>query len=874
MPRAQPVAVALNANTNRQDGITGSVVSELQAGPRSGELPQETLEWFKGDELRARVFFEKYALKATDGSPLEMIPPDMWRRIAREIAGVEPTQEKQGEWYEKFYWLLEDFRFVPGGRVMFGAGNPRKVTLINCYYLPVKDDSIEGIFETAGDMARTYSYGGGVGVDISILRPRGSPVHNSALTSTGSISFMELYSLVTGTIGQAGRRGALMITMRIEHPDIPGFIGIKDDPERRNVRYANISVKVTDQFMKAVQDNADWEFWYPELMYPGDIEKDFGTRAIERALDMLRDRQREHPEDNLFVEIDPVHQSPYDYPSMYQYWTTTNELRKRKVYNVMKARDIFDELVERAWSSAEPGMIFWSTVKEESPSEYEPKLAVQGTNPCSEQPLEPYGACNLGNINLASIVREPFTEKAAIDWDLLERIVRYAVRFLDDVLDYNRDKHPLKEQREHSMYGRRIGLGVTGLADMFAMLRVRYDSEDALRIADQVFSKIKEWSYDESSNISAEKGPFPAFNADKHVKMPFVSRLPDQLKDKIVAQGLRNVALLTVPPVGSGSILAGVSSGIEPIFAVSYRRRSESLSKKEYKVYHPTVKAYMDKFNLNDDSKLPDYFVAAHEIDPEFRVKMQATIQRHVDSAISSTVNLPQDISKEEVAKIYRMAWETGCKGITVYREGSREDVLVAEGEQVSEQKAQAVEIKAGMPKPRARSFRLYGITYKFKTEAGNLYVTVNKNGEGRPFEVFVQIGKSGSTLGSLAEAIGRLVSLALRSGVDPHDVIDQLKDIKSVPTRQEGGVIINSIPDAIAKALEVAVKEDVRSEGHEGGVFLSLGLEEKKEEPGRGGDDSELEKDAYDICPVCGGVMIKVGSCATCMSCGYSTCS
>ena len=868
---------SLHINSNRGGEIGTNVVSRLEAGSRQDELPRETLEWFKGDELRARVFFEKYALKSTDGRPLELTPPEMWRRIAHEIASVEPTEEKRREWEEKFYWLLEDFRFVPGGRVMFGAGNPRKVTLINCYYIPIKEDSIEGIFEAAREMARTYSYGGGVGVDISILRPKGSPVHNSALTSTGSISFMELYSLVTGTIGQSGRRGALMITIRVEHPDVLEFIKIKDDPERRNVRYANISVKVTDQFMKAVKDGADWELWYPELMYPDDIERDFGVRSKDQALEILRRRQAENPGEAIFVEIDPVYQNPYDYPAEYQYWVTTGELRKRVVYRRVKAKEIFDELVKRAWSSAEPGIIFWSTVKEESPSEYDQKLAVQGTNPCSEQPLEPYGACNLGNINLASVVKDPFSEGASIDWGMLERIVRYAVRFLDDVLDYNRDKHPLKEQSEHSMYGRRVGLGVTGLADMLAMLRVRYDSEEALKIVDQVFSKIKEWAYDESAELAAEKGPFPAFRADKHLKRPFVARLPDHIKSKIAEKGLRNVALLTVPPVGSGSILAGVSSGIEPIFAISYKRRSESLSKKEYKVYHPTVKLYMEKFNVKDESDLPDFFVTAHQIDPEFRVRMQATIQRHVDSAISSTVNLPKDITVDKIAKVYMLAWETGCKGITVYREGSREDVLVAEeGREAAEEKEEAPR-PAGVPKPRARSYKLYGVTYKFRTEAGNLYVTVNKNGEGRPFEVFLQIGKSGSTHGSLAEAIGRLVSLALRSGVDPYDVIDQLKDIKSVPMRQEDlGIVINSIPDAVARALEMSMGEEIRGGEPEGGAggltFLPLTPEEKPRGSEEKGD--ELERGAYDICPVCGGVMVKVGSCATCMSCGYSTCS
>ena len=832
----------------------------MQAETVRLDLPKETLEWFGGDELRARVFFEKYALKDLDGKPLEKTPPEMWRRLAREIASVEP-EDKRKEWESKFLWLLEDFRFVPGGRIMFGAGNPRKVTLINCYYLPIKGDSIEGIFEAAREMARTYSYGGGVGIDISILRPKGSRVMNSALTSTGSISFMELYSLVTGTIGQAGRRGALMITIRVEHPDVLEFIKIKDDPERKRVRYANISVKVTDAFMKAVEEDADWELWYPELMRPEEIREELGVNGVEEAVKKLRAMQEENPDKNLFVEIDPVYQCPYDYPAEYQYWTRSKELRKRRVYKVVKAREIFEELVRHAWSSAEPGVIFWSTVKEESPSEYDPRLAVQGVNPCSEQPLEPYGACNLGNINLAKFVLNPFTDKARIDWDSLEKAVRIAVRFLDNVLDYNRDKHPIPEQGEHSMLGRRVGLGVTGLADMLVMLGVKYDSEEALKLVDELFEKIKVWAYDESSNIAAEKGSFPAFDPDKHLKRPFVARLPKWLKDKIRKQGLRNVALLTVPPVGSGSILAGVTSGIEPIFALSYVRRSESLSKEEYKVYHPSVKEYMSKHGLSDEKELPDYFVTAHKINPEFRVRMQAVIQKHVDSAISSTVNLPRDISVEEVARIYRLAWETGCKGITVYREGSREGVLITEEEAKRKEETAAVREAKPTARPRPRGFVLEGVTYKFRTEAGNLYVTVNKNEDGKPFEVFIQIGKSGTTLVSLAEAIGRLVSLALRSGVDPHDLIDQLKDIKSVSVRQESGVVIHSIPDAIAKAIELSMGEgDLR------GTLTTLYPKIPESE--------EAEKYSYDICPVCGGVMIKVGSCSTCQSCGHSTCS
>jgi len=772
-------------------------VVQVAEPKREAEIPPETLEWFGGDELRARVFIEKYALKDRQGRLLEKHPPEMWRRVARELASVERDEEQRRLWEERFYWLLEDFRFVPGGRIMFGAGNPRKVTLLNCYYIPIKEDSIEGIYTAAMEMARTYSYGGGVGVDVSILRPKGSPVNNSAMSSTGAVSFMELYSLTTGTIGQHGRRGALMITIEVSHPDVLEFITIKNDPERRRVRYANISVKVSDEFMQAVERDD-----YFELRYESD---------------------------------------------------------KVKVRRQVKAREVWRLLVENAWASAEPGVIFWDTVKRESPTEYDPKMAVKGVNPCSEQALEDYGCCNLGNINLTKFVLDPFTEKARIDYEGLERAVRYGVRFLDNVLDYNKERHPLPQQREASLYSRRVGLGITGLADMFVMLGVKYDSPRALELSDELFSFIKNVAYDESANLAKEKGPFPGLSVQEHLKRPFVQRLDPKVLEKIRAHGLRNACLLTIPPVGSGSVLAGVTSGIEPIFDLVYIRRSESLSKEVYKVYHPLVKKYMELHGLSDESQLPDYFITAHRIDPEFRVRLQATIQKHIDAAISSTVNLPEEATPEYVEKIYFLGWKLGLKGITVYREGSREGILLT---------TKAAEARK-LEQKRTRDFQLEGATYKFRTELGNLYITVNKE-DGEPFEVFVQIGKTGSTVLSLAEAIGRLVSLALRSGIKADEVIEQLKDIKSVSVRQDNGMLVHSIPDAIAKALELSLGRSLHEAAE---PLLSLAKEQKPEHEGKQVMSMAREGYAFDICPVCGNVLYKLGSCLTCGACGFSTC-
>ena len=576
-------------------------------------IPKETLDFFKGDEIRARVFYEKYALKDDAGETLEKRPSEMWDRIAREMAGIESDESKKTEWTEKFNWLMQDFRFIPGGRIMFGAGAKRKATLLNCYVIPIKEDSIEAIFDWCKESARTYSYGGGVGGDISILRPKGAPVNNSAMRSTGAVSFMGIMGETTHSIGQSGRRGALMITISVDHPDIFEFIKAKQN--NSSVKYANISVRVTDEFMKAVESD-------------GDFTLRFGNGVV------------------------------------------------RTVERTVKARELWNALIKSARDWAEPGLMFWDTIKKNSPSEYN-GMEVITTNPCSEQPLQAYGACDLGALNLPVFVLDSFTENARMDWASLEKAVRYSVRFLDNVLDYNSDKHPLAAQKKAVGESRRIGLGVTGLADMLAKLRLRYDSAEALAYADKLFEMIKTTTYDESAELAKEKGPFPLFDREKHLSMAFVQALNDGVRQKIATNGLRNVAMLTVAPVGSGSVLAGTSSGIEPIFAFNYTRRSESLSKEYFKVYHPLVLEYMGISGLMDDTKLPEFFIPAHKINADFRIRMQGTIQKHVDSAISSTVNLPADTTTEQVGQIYFDAWKAGCfmKGNDVYTADGLKDI-------------------------------------------------------------------------------------------------------------------------------------------------------------------------------------------------------
>ena len=801
--------------------------------PTTSDLPQETLTFFHGDDLRARVFYDKYALRDVDGRVAEMTPPQMWTRIARELASVEVTPAARAEWEQKFYWLLDDFRFIPGGRIMHGAGNPKRVTMLNCYVIKIRDDSIEAIFDWMKEAARTYSLGGGVGTDISNLRPRGARVNNAARSSTGSVSFMELFSLTTGTIGQSGRRGALMITIADSHPDVLDFVRVKRNLNK--VRFANISVRVSDAFMRAVESDGEFTLSF----------------SNERA----------------------------------------------QMTKTIRARDLWTELIKGARDYAEPGLIFWDNIKRWSTSEYN-GMGVITTNPCSEIPLEPYGNCCLGNVSLAQFVSAPFTAQAAVDWTTLEPALRYSTRFLDNVLDYNADKHPLPEQREASLRSRRIGVGFTGLGDMLIKLGLKYDTDEAIGFVDRMFDRIKNIVYDESVNLAIEKGAFPAYDREQHLKGLFLSTLQPQVVERIRKHGLRNVALLTVPPVGSGAALAGVTSGIEPIFDLSYIRRSESLSQETFKVYHPLVRDYIERFRAEREGDLPVYFVTAHQIRGEMRVKMQAAIQKHIDHSISSTVNLPKDTTPEEVEQIYFLAWKMGAKGITVYRESSREGILITEEQarSLATTPPPASEPQRAATSPRPRPKVTAGRTERVETPRGRIYVVVNEDERG-VCEVFVH------SFDVEAEACGRLASLALRAGVDPREVIEQLWRVQSKEVafdRSSSGTVVRvtTIAQAIALALGRALygddfrpdKEFPRADAlPEPAVRVRqepLKFDPEKAVAGGNGEPSgkmsgegngDVERlmrlEFVGICPNCGESLVHESGCATCRSCGYSRC-
>ena len=789
------------ATVSNESGQAGR--SSIGLNPHVMDLALNALDYYGDNDLAADVLRSKYL------APNEQGPMHLWDRIAKALASVEKSDAEKEYWYNQFLALLFDFKFVPGGRVMHGAGRDearRKPTLSNCYVIPIEDDSLEGIYRCITESAMVYRTGGGVGTDLSVLRPEGAPVNATIDHSPGGTAFMNLFSESTNTVSQAGRRGALMLTIRVDHPDVEKFITIKNDPLRQKVKHANISVLLTHEFMDAVIKDKDFELRWGEKMY-------------------------------------------------------------RKV----KAKELWFKIIKNAHSSAEPGIIFWDTMKDYHNVEYANPLT--STNPCGEQPLASYTACNLGNINLSKFV----DENGNFNYDELASVTRIATRFMDNVIEYNMDNHALDKIRKAVASDRRVGLGITGLADALVMMKIKYDTQDALDITEKVMRVIRDVSYMTSVELAKEKGAFPLFNWDGYSKSKFVQSLPEEIQEAIQKNGIRNSTVITVPPVGTGSIVAQTSSGIEPIFCTSYRRKVKNHdgdTYTEYKVYHPLVKKL-----FGGDENLPDYVVTAHDIDPYFRVKMQGVIQKYVDSSISSTVNLAEEVSVETVADIYMTAYKAGLKGITVYREGSREGILQTE-EYAKKQEASKLSAQAPPPAkqsgPRERPHMTFGVTERVKTGEGYLYVTINEDDSG-VCEVFSTIGKAGGNAAAQSEAISRLISLALRSGIEPRELVKQLKGISGpMPVWDGSGGQILSTPDAIGKVLEryIENREQLRHFRDVGPPtpVVMTGVPKKAQtndpaHPAVGGPRTST------TCPECGTNVEHVSGCVVCYNCGWSKC-
>ena len=739
--------------------------------------------YYKEDDLGRSVLEMKYL------APGEKNPWELWKRQAKALASVEKTPELQDKWEAAFFEALKNFKFVPGGRIMHGAGREDiTTTLNNCYVVGIKDDSIKSIYDCVIQEAMTYKYGGGCGHDLSVLRPGGDEILGTGGNSCGPVGFMNLFSENTNTIAQHGRRGANMQTLRVDHPDIEKFIEIKTG-DVDMVKYSNISVLLTDDFMDAVQSDSDFD-----LQWGG------------------------------------------------------------KTYTTVKAKELWMKIIEHAHASAEPGLLFWDTMTKYHNAEYCSPLV--STNPCAEQPLPDGGCCNLGALNLERFV----DQDGNFDFDGFKETTAIGARFLDNVIDYNLDRHALEEQKQNAMNDRRVGLGILGLGDMLVKMGIKYDSDEALETIGKIMEIHRNTAYETSVDLAKEKGQFPNFDWDGYSQSLFVKDLPKKLQTKIKNNGIRNCTLTTVAPTGSGAIVARVTSGVEPIFATSYKRKvkkNDSLGKEfdTFTVYHPVVQEM-----FGTDENLPEYVVTAHNVDPYFRVKMQGIVQRYIDSSISSTVNLAEETTVETVADIYMTAYKADLKGITVYREGSREGILITD-EKSSENKeetSQNVEMKTARNRPSITE----GKTRRMRTGDGTLYVTVNEDENGL-CEVFTAIGKAGGTVAAQTEAISRLISLALRSGVDPNSIINQLKGISGPNPTWEDGQLILSTPDAIGRALEVFVNGDSPSQEKKSQFEIA------EENPPRG-----KAREYGQHCSECDGSgIINEGGCLVCKDCGWSKC-
>ena len=745
--------------------------------------------------IAEQIWDMKYRFKEADGTPVDRSVEDSWRRIARALASVEADP---AHWEQKFYDALDDFKYLPAGRITAGAGTGRKVTLFNCFVMGTVPDSMGGIFDMLKEAALTMQQGGGIGYDFSTIRPRGADVKGVAADASGPLSFMDVWDAMCRTIMSAGsRRGAMMATMRCDHPDIESFIEAKSDPAR--LRMFNLSVLVTDAFMEAVKAGGSWD-----LQFDG------------------------------------------------------------KVYHTVEARDLWNKIMRSTYDFAEPGVIFIDRINAANNLSYCETIAA--TNPCGEQPLPPYGACLLGSINLAKLVVNPFGSDAALDEGALNDLVATAVRMMDNVVDAS--NFPLEQQAQEAQAKRRIGLGVTGLADALLMVGQRYGSDEAAATAENWLKAIARAAYLASVELAKEKGAFPLFDAEKYLASGTMQAMDEDVRAAIAAHGIRNALLTSIAPTGTISLYAGnVSSGIEPVFAYSYTRKvlQKDGSRTEEEVVDYAVQMWRDRFG---DADLPDYFVNAQTLAPLDHVKMQAAAQKWVDSSISKTINCPEDISFDDFKDVYMTAYETGCKGCTTYRPNDVTGSVLS----VSEASEKAPEADQGadviyMSEPLDRPQELEGSTYKLKWPDSEhaIYLTVNDiviNGHRRPFEVF--INSKNMEHFAWTVALTRMISAVFRRGGDVSFVVEELKAVFD----PRGGAWIGGkyIPSILA-AIGGVIERHMISIGFIEGEGLGL-----KSDPQA--QVVNMDAPRGKACPSCGQFDLKmVEGCMTCLSCGHSKC-
>jgi len=729
----------------------------------------------------SRTVLERRYLKKDKSGQICESPEQMFRRVAAHIAQAEKNYNKKADIKtieDQFYCLMSEFKFLPNSPTLMNAGRELG-QLAACFVLPV-EDSINDIFEAVKNAATIHKSGGGTGFSFSRLRPENSRVGSTGGVASGPVSFMKIFNTATEQVKQGGtRRGANMAVLRVDHPDIMSFIKCKNNKTELN--NFNISVGVTDKFMAAVLDEAEYDL------------------------------------------IDPSTQKP-----------------KGK----LNAMSVYQELVTQAWSTGDPGIIFLDEINRYNTT---PGVGeIESTNPCGEQPLLPMEACNLGSINLTRFVIEKNGEPA-IDYKNLKETIHLSVHFLDNTIDMSR--YPLDEIDQMVKSNRKIGLGIMGFADLLFMLNLPYDSKDAIDTAEQIMSFLQKESHAASCALAKTRGNF----------LNFEQSIYKNSKDG----GMRNATTTTIAPTGTLSIIAGCSSGIEPAFALSFVRTVmdndkllevnpvfEEISKTEGFHSEELMEQIAEDGTIKGNSQIPvdlrKVFVTAHDIKPEVHIRMQAAFQRHTDNAVSKTVNLPHDATREDVKYIYDQAFKLKCKGVTIYRDGSKDNQVLSIAGKGSKGNGTDF-LSAGQKRPDI----LEGFTQKIKTGMGYLYVTVSEFNK-RPFELFATIGKSGKSTQAKTEAIGRLISLALRSGVEVEEIIDQIKGIRGEHAVFQEGGLVHSIPDAISKVLEKR--------------YMTNGNGNIKKHP--------VNKLKSDLCPECGQTLAFEEGCKKCYACGFTKCS
>ena len=756
-------------------------------------------------EISNWIWNSKYRFFDSDGNAVDSSIEDTWMRIAKTLASVEKDTEY---WTPRFYEALSEFKFLPAGRIIAGAGTERSVTLFNCFVMGDIPDDMSGIFTAVKEAALTLQQGGGIGYNFSTLRPQGAPVVGVGADASGPLSFMDVWDSMCRTIMSAGsRRGAMMATLRCDHPDIEAFVEAKSDPSR--LRMFNLSVLVTDKFMEAVSEEKNWDLKFE------------GT-----------------------------------------------------VFKTVSAANLWNKIMKSTYDFAEPGVIFIDRINQQNNLAYCEEISA--TNPCGEQPLPPYGACLLGSINLTKLVKQPFEHSASIDLKTLGDLTSLAVRMLDNVIDIS--KFPIDQQRNEAISKRRIGLGITGLADALIMCGVKYGSKEAVNLTKTWLSVLRDSAYKCSIDLAKEKGPFPLFNKRRFLESHNVKKLPKELKDGIKGFGIRNALLTSIAPTGTISLLAdNTSSGLEPVFAFKYNR----------KVLQPDGSNITEQVNdyayglferlRSKNTSRTEAFVDAQMLQPNDHLVMQATVQEYIDSSISKTINCPEDISFETFKEVYKSAYDLGCKGCTTYRPNDvTGSVLYLDENEKKDVREGTTKRKNGKQNgvidstltPIERPERLDGKTYKIKWPESDhaIYITMNdiiQDGERRPFEIF--INSKNMEHFAWTVALTRMISAVFRRGGDVSFVVEELKAVFD----PRGGAWMERryIPSLLAAIGEVIEKHMI-----EIGFLLDKGAVSENFKGGKNilNFDNQREKS----CSRCGSVgILHQEGCDVCTTCGYSKC-